>query len=124
MVCRECIHCCFWYMLDPLPHAPGEYIHEVLDQLRYVIPALAQGRYEDGKYIQPIVKIAAEFVAGDQVGQVAMSGGNKTDADAMCTGASESLELPFLQNAQEFRLQCQGQIPDFVKEERAGVRHF
>src|SRR6185437_1757070 len=96
IVCRECIHCCFWYLLNPLPHAPGEYLYEVQDQLRYVIPALPQGRYEDRKYVQPIVEIAAEFVACDHIGQVAMSRSHQTDVDAMCTAASQSLELLFL----------------------------
>ncbi len=96
MVCRKCIHCCLWYLLNPLPHAPGEYLYEVQDQLRYVIPSLPQGRYWDRKYIQPIVKIAAEFVVCDHVGQVAMSGGHKSDVNAMCATASQSLELLFL----------------------------
>src|SRR5262249_21760830 len=96
MVCRECIHCCLWYLLNPLPHAPGEYLYEVQDQLAYVNPALAQGRHEDRKYVQPIVKITAEFVACDHLGQVSMSGGYKTDVYAMCTTASQSLELLFL----------------------------
>jgi hypothetical protein len=113
-----------WYLLNPLPHAPGEYLYEVHDQLTYVIPALPQGRYENGKYVQPIVKIAAEFVACNHVGQVAMSGGHKTNVDAMCAAASQSLELLFLQNAQKFRLQGQRQITDFVQEKRAGIGHF
>src|SRR6185437_2476575 len=33
------------YLLNPLPHAPGEYLHEVRNQLRYVIPELPQGRH-------------------------------------------------------------------------------
>jgi hypothetical protein len=84
------------YLFNPLPHAPGEYLYEVQDQLRYVVPALPQGRYGDRKYIQPIVKIAAEFVARDHLCQVPMSGDHKTDVDAMCPTASESLELLFL----------------------------
>ena len=92
-------------MRNPLPHAPGEYLYEVQDQLTYVIPSLTQRRYEDRKYVQPIVEIAAEFVACDHVGQVAMGGGHQTDVDAMCTAASQPLELLFLQNPQEFRLQ-------------------
>jgi hypothetical protein len=96
MVCGERIHYCFGYLINPLPHAPGEYLYEVKDQLMYVIPALPQGRYKDRKYVQPIVKIAAEFVACNHVGQVAMSGGHKANVDAMCTAASQSLELLFL----------------------------
>ena len=80
-------------MLNSLPYAPGEYFYEVQEQLRYVIPALPEGRYEDRKYVQPIVKIAAEFVACDHVGQVAVSGGHKTNVDAMCATASQSRSL-------------------------------
>src|SRR5215470_14295164 len=124
MIGRECIHCCFWYLLNRLPNAPGVYLYEVQDQFRYVVPALPQWRYEDWKYVQPIVKIAAEFVACDHVGQVAMSGGHKTDVDAMGTAASQPLKLLFLQNAQKFRLYGQRQITDFVQEESTGIRHF
>jgi hypothetical protein len=83
-------------MLNPLPHAPGEYLYEVQDQQTYVIPAIPQGRYEDRKYVQPIVKIAAEFVACDHFGQVAMSRRHETDVDVMCTTTSQSLKLLFL----------------------------
>jgi len=38
--------------------------------------------------------------------------------------AAQSLELLFLQNAQEFRLQCQGNIADLVQKERSLVGHF
>src|SRR5215510_391875 len=105
MVCRECMHRCFWYLLNSLAHAPRKYLYEVQDKLRYVIPAFPKGRYEDRKYVQPVVKIVAEFVACDHLGEVAMSGGHKTDVYAMCAGATQSLELLFLQNAQKFRLQ-------------------
>jgi len=62
----------------------------------YVSPALSQRRYENGKYIQTIVKIAAEFVAFDHVGQVAMSGSHETDIDSMCALASQPLEFLLL----------------------------
>src|SRR4029077_20841731 len=38
--------------------------------------------------------------------------------------AAQSLELLFLQDAEEFRLQLQRQIADFVEEERALVRQL
>ena len=66
------------------------------DKLTYVILALPQRRDMDRKYVQPIVKIAAEFIARDQVGQIAMSSGYKTDIDAMCSAAAQSLKLLFL----------------------------
>src|SRR5260370_31649667 len=87
---RESIHCCFWYLLNFLPHTPREYIYEMQDKLTYVIPTFPQGRYENRKYIQPIVKIAAEFGAGDHVSQIAMSGGHDADVDAILRAVSQS----------------------------------
>ncbi len=86
-----------WNLLNPLPHAPGKYFYEMQDQLTYVVPALSQGRYEHRKYVQPIVKIAAEFVACDHLGQVAVSGGHKTDVDAMCAATAETFKFLLLQ---------------------------
>ena len=83
-------------MLDPLAHAPAEYVYEMQDQWTNVIPALSQGRYEDREHIQAIVKVAAEFVARDRVLQIAMSSGHKTDVGAVCTAASQALELLLL----------------------------
>src|SRR5260370_36234450 len=100
---RESIHCCFWYLINFLPHASRDYTYEMQDELTYVIPTFPQGRYENRKYIQPIVKIAAEFGARDHMGQIAMSGGHEADVDAMRTAASQSLEFLLLQNAQKFR---------------------
>jgi hypothetical protein len=77
------MHCCFRYLLNPLPHAPREYLYEMQHQLTDVILAFPQGRYQDRKDVEPIVKVAAEFVGGNHFGQVTMSGGHKTNVDAM-----------------------------------------
>src|SRR4051794_25698179 len=93
IVRTERIHCCFWYLLNPLPHTPGKYLYEVMNQLRYVFPALSQRGDEDRKHIQPIVKITAELVTRNHLGQVAMSSGHEAEIDAMRTAASKSLKF-------------------------------
>ena len=91
-------------MFNVLPHAPGEYLDEMRDQLSYVLPALTQGRNHDRKYVQPIIEITAEFIPCHHLGQIAMCGGNQTHVDVMRPAAAQALELLFLQDAQKFRL--------------------
>src|SRR5262249_6383511 len=43
--------------------------------------------------------------------------------DSMRLRAAEALELLLLKHAQQFRLQREGNIADFVEEQRALVRH-
>lgn len=68
--------------------------------------------------------MAAEFIASNHLGQIAMGGDNQTDVDLMCAAAAQALELSFLQNAQNFRLTGHVAVPNFVKKEGTGVRHF
>jgi hypothetical protein len=111
-------------LFNVLPHPPGEYLGEMKNQLAYVLPALSQGRNHDRKNVQPIVEITAEFITRNHLGQIAMSGGNQTHVDVMRAAAAKAFELLFLQNAQEFRLYGQRQVPNFVKKKSAGISHF
>jgi len=111
-------------LFNVLPHAPREHFNEMQDQLSYVLSTLPQGWNQDGKYVQPIVKITAEVIPRDHVIHIAMSGGDQSHVDVMRTAATQPLELLFLQNAQKFRLQSQRQVPDFVQKESAGIGHF
>ena len=124
IVCNECIHGCLRYLFNVLPHATCEHLDEMQDQLSYVLSALPQGWNQDGKYVQPIVKITAEFIPCDHVIHIAMSGSDQSHVDVMRTAAAQPLELLFLQNAQKFRLQSQRQVPDFVQKESAGISPF
>jgi hypothetical protein len=91
-------------LFNVLPHAPREHFDEMQDQLSYVLSALPQGWNQDRKYVQPIVKIAAEFIPCDHVNHTAMSGGDQSHVDVMGAAAAQPLELLFLQNAHKFRL--------------------
>ena len=75
-------------LLNSLPHAPGEYVYEVQHQLPYIIAAFPQGRHLHWKDVQPIVKVTAEFVSRDHLGQVAMSGRHQANVDTLCTVAA------------------------------------
>jgi hypothetical protein len=107
-----------------LPHATRGHLDEIRNQFSYILSALPQGRNQDRKYVQPIVKITAEFIPCDHVIHIAMSGGDQSHVDVMRAAAAQALELLFLQNAQKLRLQGQRQVPDFVQKESAGICHF
>src|ERR1700751_688526 len=49
---------------------------------------------------------------------------NQPDVDAMRPATSQTLELLFLQDPQQLRLQRQGQISNFVQEKGPCVGHF
>jgi hypothetical protein len=50
--------------------------------------------------------------------------GDEAHVYAMGTTTSETFELLFLQNTEEFGLQCEWHIADFIKEESPFVSQF
>jgi hypothetical protein len=86
------------------------------DQLGYVSSALSERGNHDGKNIQSVVKIAAEFISSHHMGQIAMSSRHQSHVDLMGATASQTFELLLLQNAQKLRLQDQRQVSNFVEE--------
>ena len=61
-ICNECIHGCRGYLFNKFPHPSSKYFDEMQDQLAYILSALSQGRNQDRKHIQPVIKITAEFI--------------------------------------------------------------
>src|SRR6202000_3257384 len=84
IVRRERVHRCLRNLFDLLSDASRKKIHEMPYQLGYVIAPVAKWRNDHWKYVQPIVKIAAEFTTHDHLPQVAMSSRDKTDIDSLC----------------------------------------
>jgi len=100
-------------MANLLLHSAGIDINEVKHQPFDVLAPLSQLWQGDGKHIQAVIKIAAEFIPTDQHPQIAMGGCNQADIDVMGSSASKPFELLFLQNPQQLWLQCQRKIPHF-----------
>src|SRR5215831_765702 len=53
-----------------------------------------------------------------------MCGRHHSNIYLMCPAAAETFELLLLQNAEQFRLQRERQVPDLVEEEGSVIRHF
>src|SRR5208282_5262531 len=79
---------------------------------------------KDGEHIQPIVQITTKLPASDHLHQVPIGCRYKPDIHFVRATAPETLELLFLQQAQQLRLQRERDVAYFVQEQRALVSHF
>jgi hypothetical protein len=86
-----------------------------------VLASIPQGWQRYRKYVQAIVEVASKFTALHHAFEVLVSCGHEAHVDAMGAPASEALEFLFLQNTEELRLQCQGDIPYFIKKQSSFV---
>jgi hypothetical protein len=53
-----------------------------------------------------------------------MCGSNEANVDPMSPAVPQPLELLFLQNPEQLRLQRQGYVPDFIQKQAARICHF
>ena len=107
--------------LDGFGHGAGEPVRQVLREQRDVLAPLAQRRERDGKDIQPVVEIVAESTLPDFFRQIAIGGRDHAHVDVDGARAPQALELPFLQHAQQLRLQLDWQVANLVEEQRPAV---
>jgi hypothetical protein len=82
-----------------------------------VLPSIPQRWQRDRKYVDAIVQVASKFTALHHAFKILVSCGHETYVDPMGAPASEALEFLFLQNTEELRLQCEGDIPYFIQKQ-------
>ena len=104
--------------MDPLAHAPGIPVNEVLNEKRNVRSSFAQRRHLERKHVQPVVQVGSEGLLGDGLLQVAVGGGNHSDIRTNGSSTADALELPLLQHAQQHDLGLRRQFAHLVEEER------
>src|SRR5437870_2643428 len=107
--------------IDAAIQAAGKLADEVIDERVDVLRPLTEGRYRDREDVQAVVQIVTEAAPFDHPGEVAVRGGDQTDVDVDRPCPAETLELVFLQHAQELRLQLERDLAHLVQEERATV---
>ena len=107
---------------DLLAHARGEFLEEGPDQHRDVLGPLAQRRHADGKHVEPVVEIFPEAPVAQILGQVTVGGRDDSDVHVDGFGAAQSLELAFLQDAQQLGLHFERQLANLIQEDRGTVR--
>jgi hypothetical protein len=96
----------------------------MFDEWGNVFAAIPQGRQGDRKNIQTIVEVTAKFLTVHHSLEVPVRRGDEPHVYAMGTTTSETFELLFLQNTEQFGLQCEWHIADFIKEESPFVSQF
>ena len=89
-----------------------------------VLPPLAQRRADDRKDVQTVEEIAPELPRFDHRRQITIGRRDQPYIDADRARAAEPLEFLLLQHAEEFRLQLEGNVTDFVEEQRSAVREL
>jgi len=105
-------------------HSPGKLLREVPREKRNVPVAFPQGRNVDRKDIQTKEEIGSELLLAYHRFQIAVRRGNQTRIGPKRARASQPLELPLLQHAEQFGLQFQGNFSYLVQENRAAVSDF
>ena len=96
----------------------GRPLQEAAGQLGNVFLPLPQRRHPDGDDVQPVVEVLAELSLADPVEQVAVGRRHDAHVDLDPLGATDSLDSPLLQEAQDLGLEDDVHLADFVQEER------
>src|SRR5579863_1410000 len=107
----------FGDVMDVLVHPPREETDKVPHQIGDIFGTFAERGKRDGKNVQAIKQVGPEAALADHLGEVLIGCGNDANVDMNGTRAAETLELPLLQDAQEFGLQIERQVSDLVKEQ-------
>ena len=81
-----------------------------------------QGRQPQTDHVQPVKKVLAEGVVKDSLFQVFMGRGNNADIHRDRMRASHRPNLPVLKHPQQFDLDMERHISDFVEKERPIMR--
>ena len=96
--------------------------HEVPDEERDVLAALAQRRDLDREHLEAVVEVGAQAPLGDGGLEVAVGGGDDAHVRLDRVRRAEALERPFLEDAQEPPLDVAREVADLVEEDRAAAR--
>ena len=91
---------------------------------RNVVAAFAEGREVEFDDVEAIVKIFAELPFLDHIEKSVVGGGDDANVDVDGFVAAEAFEAAFLEDAEEFCLEAEAEVADFVEEERAVVGGF
>ena len=92
-----------------------------MGQQRNVVFSIAQGGNLDRKDIEPVIQIFTKRLFPHGREQVAVCRRDHADIDADRRLSADAIELLLLQNAEQFRLHFQRDLPDLVEEDRPAV---
>ena len=107
--------------VDALADPRGKFIQEESHQERDVLRPLAERGKRDREDTESIVQVLAERLLADGLEQIAVGGGDDPDIDFPRGRPADSVELVFLQDAEQLRLRLEGELADLVEEDRPPI---
>src|SRR6185295_9072043 len=93
-------------------------------QKRKVVNALSERRSANRKHIQAVIQIAAKLAFFDLSDQILVCSRYHTHVDSLRARTAQSFEFPLLKHTQQFRLEFERHVPDFIQKKRSLVRLF
>ena len=82
---------------------------------------LSRSGGREGDYIEAIVEVGAELASFDHCAERNVGCGDDANVDVHGAAFAEPIEFTLLQNTQEFRLQIERHLPDFVEENCSAI---
>ena len=112
---------CFVHSLGNMSQLLCQRTLEGIDEQGDVIATLPEGRHVDGEHLEPVEEIGAEALLQDLGFQIPVGRANDPYIDRDRPGASDTLDLSFLDDAQQLRLCVEGQLANLVEAEGSTV---
>ena len=97
------------------------FLDEILRQFADVGRPFAQGRNLQVDHVEAEQEVLAEFSLAHRVGEVAVRGRDDADVDRHRFAAADAVDHAFLDRAQQFGLQPNVHLGDFVEQQRAAI---
>ena len=86
-----------------------------------VAAAVAQGRDAEVDDVEAEVEVLAEAALVDHGHEVAVGGGEDAGGDGVGLGGADRADLFFLEGAEQFGLEVEGELADLVEEDGAAL---
>src|SRR5689334_19763158 len=93
----------------------------MVSEKKDIVTAVAKRRNREGHGGDPKIKIFAKGFFGDGLLQVAIGGDDDADVHVNGLCAAHALKAALFENAQEFCLDGERKLADFVEKKRAAV---
>jgi hypothetical protein len=100
--------------LNALLHFTRVTQNKIVHQQRNILAPVAKRKDLNRKNIQPVKKVFAELIVSYHALQIAMRCGNQANVHANGLRTPQSFKLVFLQSAQQFRLQLEADVANFI----------
>ena len=96
----------------------------MFDEEREVVDAVAQGRQEEAHDGEAVEEVFAEAVVSDFVFEFSVGGGDDADVDGYGFWGADAADFALFEDAQEFWLQLEAELAQFVEEDGAALSEF